>query len=398
MARRVEALVKAPLLVWARESAGFSVDEAALKAKVNSARLESWERGEARPTVPQLRKLAKVYKRPLSVFFLPEPPPQPEPIHDFRRLPDQEPPPTSPALRLEIRRAYRRRLIASELLHEQLARPPLVEIPRAALNEDPEYVGQVARNWLNVRLEDQFRWSGAYKPLNEWISAFEHRGILVFQTSKVPLKEMRGFSLSEPHLPVIVLNANDPPRGRVFSLLHEFTHLMLNLSGLCEPERVSWRARTQDESVEVFCNHAAGAALVPARDLLRQPSVEENRQRLEWDDETLSFLADLFTVSREVILRRMLILERTTHEFYEQKRAQFQEEYRRIAERREEEEEGEERRYPPYYRVIVRNVGRAFARLVVDAFERDRITPAEVSDYLGIKLKHLDDISAVVSR
>lgn len=80
----VEALVKPELLVWGRDSAGFSVDMAAKKINVKPEKLASWESGEARPTFAQLIKLAQVYKRPVAVFYLPTPPKNVAVLHDFR--------------------------------------------------------------------------------------------------------------------------------------------------------------------------------------------------------------------------------------------------------------------------------------------------------------------------
>ena len=50
--------------------------------------MKGWKAGggEAHPSIPQLKKLAGVYKRPLSVFFLPEPPSDFMALRDFRRL------------------------------------------------------------------------------------------------------------------------------------------------------------------------------------------------------------------------------------------------------------------------------------------------------------------------
>ncbi len=91
MAKRVEAMVQPELLVWARTSAGLSLDQAAKKVQVGPGRLESWESGKGRPTVrptvKQLRKLGNAYKRPIAVFYLPEPPKDFQPMKDFRRLP-----------------------------------------------------------------------------------------------------------------------------------------------------------------------------------------------------------------------------------------------------------------------------------------------------------------------
>src|SRR4051794_33466012 len=98
MTRTVEALIEPALLVWARRSSGVDIDTAAKRAGVEPARLESWEAGHTRPTIAQLRKLANLYKRPLAIFYLSEPPTDYLPLRDYRRLPDAEVGHLSPAL------------------------------------------------------------------------------------------------------------------------------------------------------------------------------------------------------------------------------------------------------------------------------------------------------------
>jgi transcriptional regulator with XRE-family HTH domain len=86
-ASRVYASPQTGLLAWARTSAGLSIEEAARKVGANAEKLSSWEDGESRPTIGQLRKLAHIYKRPIAVFYLPVPPEDPMPPKDYRRLP-----------------------------------------------------------------------------------------------------------------------------------------------------------------------------------------------------------------------------------------------------------------------------------------------------------------------
>ncbi len=198
---------------------------------------------------------------------------------------------------------------------------------------------------------------------------------------------MRGFSLNERRVPVIVLNAKDAPRGRVFTVMHEFTHLMLSQGGVCDPLRVGRHARTPDERVEIYCNRVAGAVLVPRDALLAHPLVAPFRGPREWSDPVLQRLADQFAVSREVVLRRLLILGRTTDDFYDRKRAEYLSRYQARAVRAREREG-----FAPLFRVVVRDNGRQYTRLVLDALDRERITLADVSDYLGVRLKHLDDL------
>lgn len=68
--------MKPALLVWARQRSGVAIEEAAAKLKIETALLRAWENPESeeRPTIPQVRKLGEIYKRPLAVFFLQETP------------------------------------------------------------------------------------------------------------------------------------------------------------------------------------------------------------------------------------------------------------------------------------------------------------------------------------
>jgi len=88
--KRIEATPTPSVLVWAREKAGLSVDSAAKKAGVKPEQLTGWETGTDRPSIPQLRKLATVYRRPLAAFYLPEAPTRFEVMHDFRRFSSKE--------------------------------------------------------------------------------------------------------------------------------------------------------------------------------------------------------------------------------------------------------------------------------------------------------------------
>ena len=88
------------MLEWGRTSAGLSVEEAARKVALSVDRLEAWESEDSQPTIKQLRKLANAYKRPLSVFYLPERPRDFQALRDFRRLPGQVAGRLSSAIRL----------------------------------------------------------------------------------------------------------------------------------------------------------------------------------------------------------------------------------------------------------------------------------------------------------
>ena len=387
---RIPAVIKPELLRWARESARLDVETAAKKAGVKREKLAEWEVGPLRPTLNQLRKLANVYKRPLAVFYLPEPPRTFDAMHDFRRLPGDAPVQTSPELQLEIRRSIQRREVALDLYEAVEGVMPAALSVAASISDNPEEIGVRVREFLGIDYEQQIGWQNDYQAFNYWRSALERVGILVFQASNVAVNEMRGFSISETYLPTVVVNIKDSPRGRVFTMLHEFVHLMLRKSGVCDLDE-GQRPQSEDQRVEIFCNHVAGAALVPRDKLLQENLVSHTVQLENWNNEDIKMLAQRYKVSRETMVRRLLIVGKTTEQFYRRKREEFRQEYETMM----PPQVGGFA--PPHLRALS-SAGPFFARLVVDSYNREQITSSDVSDYLEIRMKHLSRIEQELLR
>src|SRR5206468_13118221 len=232
MARGIPALVKPALLVWARERSGVAIEEAAAKLKIETALLRAWENpdSEERPTIAQVRKLGEIYKRPLAVFFLQEPPRDFDAQREFRRLPGVTPQNESPEMRVALRVALFRREAARDL-YEQLGEEIPVFDAKADPSEPFERVGARIRELLGIDWDTQLGWPTAYAALNAWRAAVENLGILVFQSGEMTVDEMRGISIPHGPLPVILLNSGDAPHGRIFTLLHESAHIILTNSG-----------------------------------------------------------------------------------------------------------------------------------------------------------------------
>ncbi|RMH16942.1 MAG: ImmA/IrrE family metallo-endopeptidase [Acidobacteria bacterium] len=390
--KRVYARVKPELLVWARESAGLSRDEAAKKVAVKPARLASWEAGERRPTIRQLRKLGSAYKRPIAVFYLPKPPRDFQAMRDFRRLPSDERGSESPALRLEIRRARYRRQVALELLAQLGEMPPPFSL-RGRLSDPAEALARRARAALGITHQQQVGWRTPHEALHAWRSAIEQLGVLVFQARGVAVEEMRGFALAEGLLPAIVVNIKDHPHARIFSMVHELTHLMLRRAGLCDLKEEGLTGAEKgpaDQRIEAFCNRVAGAVLMPREVLLREEPVLRAPPET-WGDDTLVKLAQRYRVSPEAMLIRLLALGKTTERFYRERRRQL----RRAYERRQQAET-KTTGGPPPDRVAVSTAGPAFVRLVLESFYREKITSADVADYLEVRLKWMPKIEKAV--
>lgn len=384
---RVEALVTAQVLLWARKTAGYSLQEAANRAHVKIEQLESWEQGEQRPSVSQLRKLAKLYKRPLAVFYLPEAPLTFKALHDYRKLPEQAVTVESPELRFEIRRAHERRQVALALYDELGETPPTFQM-QVSLASDPEHVANQIRDLLGITYAEQIKWKDAYEARSWWRDALERIGVLVFQATDVALSEMRGFSINEKPLPVLAVNSKDQVRGRIFTMLHEFTHLLLNEDSLCTLDETHKRTSVE-QRVEVFCNRVAGAALIPRYYLEMENEVSGKQHKSDWSNETIEALAKKYSVSREALLRRLLTLGYTTEAFYRKRREEFLQEYEELSQKAQSG-------FVQPDRAAINAAGPSFVRLVLSSYYQDKITAVDVSDFLNIRLKHLSNVERMV--
>jgi len=385
MTSKIEAPATPSVLQWARETLGFNLMEAAQKARVKHNLLASWESGEQKPTIAQLRRLSETYKRPLATFFLPAAPQDSRPPKDFRRLSETEPRPLSTCLRLEIRRCELRQSFVAESTNKPPAKLRKI-LSAATLNDSAEQVAQRIRAVLSVSMSQQKRWRAPNIAMRNWIDTVESAGFLVFQASRVDIAEMRGVSFYDTSAPAILLNSADSPHGRIFTLMHELCHLVLGNVGLCdysEPEELS----SPEKRTEVFCNQFAASLLVPIDVFTAHPSVNIAQHSFDWSDQELKSLSRDFSVSTEVILRRLLTIGRTSPSFYQAKRSDFLEGARQYRKSLQSDKGG-----PPWHRRVIASNGRRFTRMVLNAYDEEAITGSDVSEYLGTKLTHLPAI------
>lgn len=205
----------------------------------------------------------------------------------------------------------------------------------------------------------------------------------------LPIEDaIRGFSLADGKIPTIVLNIKDSMNGRIFSLFHEYAHLLLNESGICNMEE---RDNLQkDKEIEKFCNHFSAAFLVPKNDLLNHHLIKSIKQYSKISDELLENTANDFKVSREVVLLRLIAFGLFPQDLYKQKHEEWEG-------KRKEIPEG-----PRIYKIsqpkkCIRENGIPFVSLVMEAHNKGNITYRDVSDYLGVRTKHLSKIEQLIS-
>jgi Zn-dependent peptidase ImmA (M78 family) len=391
MTRSLPAFVEPSVLRWARRSIDLTEVAAARKIGVDDDRVAAWESGDARPSVSQLRKAADVYKRPLAVFFLPEPPLDFDTLRDFRRLAGSDAGAWSPALHDDYRRAHDQREAALELAELEETEPPTDWRLEPLPTSDNAIAAEARALLLNLGpLNLPTSGDQPYAHLNAWVAALETAGVMVMATAggRVPLAEMRAFSLYFDPLPVIVVNGKDSPRGRLFSLMHEYSHLLLHTEGLCDTI-TDRRATSPDRQLEARCNALAAAMLLPAADVLAHPLVRQHHSDgTPWDYADLRKAAAPFGVSAEAFLRRLLTLGRVTETFYSQMREDFLEAYRR-------DEERERSSGGNANRNTVRDLGKGYVRQVTDAHSRRVIDTYTAASFLNVRAERIPKLAAL---
>ena len=245
-----------------------------------------------------------------------------------------------------------------------------------------------------MTLAQQAGWRDPGRALNAWLDAISRLDVLVLQAQSIAVQEMRGFSISTDRLPVVVLNGGDFPRGRIFTLLHEFAHVLLHADGVCDalPRR---HARGPTDEIEIFCNQVAAATLMPldafrAEVLLQHPPADGR-----WGEDTISGLSEKYSTSREAVVRRLYSIGLADWEFLREKEAEYRAAYTAFREaQKRKRQEAERSGGPSYYRMKVRDLGRGFIESALDAYYRRAITGSDLSEYLEIKLNGLPKLEA----
>ena len=388
----VRAKINPELLLWARETVGYDLGDAAKKMNISSTRLESWEKGELIPTFKQLLKASDVYKRPVGVFYFTEPPKEEIIKKDFRKLHIDADTTLTPNVNLEIRRARYRRKITLEL-GEYLGLNFRTKLGGISIEDDLEIAAGEYRELLGVSISTQKQWGSNSMALREWKISLENIRILVFQnTLSIDLHEMRGIALFEKILPIIIINAQDSIRGRVFTLFHEFAHLLLSNHPTyknLKPDNKSVHFK-----IEFFCNQFAAAFLLPKEDFLNEPLVVSCIESGDWSIEKLHKISRKYSVSMEVVLRRAFGLKLFSKKQFEKSYADLQKEYLKQLEVKKQKQGGGA---PPYYYMLLARNGYLFSRVVVQAFNENKISLLDASQYLHSKTNQVENIQKVLS-
>ncbi|HWP30686.1 MAG TPA: ImmA/IrrE family metallo-endopeptidase [Fimbriimonadales bacterium] len=385
------------ILKWARTSLHLTerdvVNHFLRKSKqkfgVDLAFLKDIESNEREIRFTLLQELARLYKRPLSVFFLTKPPVELPPPKDRRTMESGVHRRMSSEAVLVLRRArfvQEAFIELSEELNWNLSLP----FKRMSLSDNPKELAGYFRRKFDFSFEIQKDKIRNYRELFSTIRAkLEEVNVYTIKAS-FPIEDARAFSLADklPHL--IVINNKDggyfgyAPKS--FSLVHEFAHILLREGALCN------NFVQPHQEVEKYCNEFAASFLVPDTEFIEVSPVSISNFDKKKVEEYIEKLQKIFKVSKEVLLRKYLTLGFIDDAFYKKKISEWRERY-------EQREQNDVDKFLPIMttaRRALNNNSRRFAELVLYAKRLGKITLDKAADYLGISIKSLPEVEALL--
>jgi Zn-dependent peptidase ImmA (M78 family) len=258
-------------------------------------------------------------------------------------------------------------------------------VPRTRVNDDPEDQAAKIRRLLGVTFNEQLSWKDEYVAWKQWRAAVEALGVLVLQQT-MPVREVRGFSLNSGGVPTVVVSSADAVVARLFTLFHEFGHVMLNSAGMCLPDPT---VESPTSDVEPFCNRFSGALLLPF-DLLSTETGLTALDEIPDDSEVerrIMRAAKSYKVSRFVVLFRLLMAHRISRS-----------RVRGLIQRWSREAPGDRRggAQPPASRTL-NQYGARFVALVLEAQARNVISTSDAADYLSLRVRHFTNLERLVT-
>lgn len=371
MAEVKEGLPITPALVkWARERAGYSMEDACRVFK----KIAAWETGEALPTYGQIEQMAEKFKTPVAVFFFPEPPAVPPIQQSFRTLTAEDFSAIPRTVRLLLRRAQAMQINLAELndgtnqAPRQITRD-LQFSPNSSLDE----IAAEVRAYLGVTIQEQASWKSVDEALEAWREIFAVRaGVHVFKDA-FHAPNYFGFCLYDNEFPIIYINNSSAKSRQIFTLFHELGHLLFHTSGIdiLDDPFLDHLSGVEQE-IERICNGLAAQVLVP------EGVLDKMLNGLAIGRETATQLAEYFSVSREVIYRKFL--DRGLIDAGE---------YEAAATTWAAQMKPKESASGNYYNSHRAYLGQRYIDLAFSRYYQQRFDRAQLADYLNLKPKNL---------
>jgi len=377
MAKSVKVEVDLKVFKWLRLSAGWSIQDIAKRLKTSVAVVGKIESGERNPTFRQLNILSSAYRRPVAAFLLSKPKEEKPIPKDYRMLPGKKDVFDKKTI-LVLRKARDLQEIGREL-SKNIDYQTKPKIERVNVSINPKELGGKYREKFDLTEEKQKSFKTPYKFFNYLRDTLEDMNILVFQFS-MPVEDARGFVFVDEFPNTIVINTKDTIEARIFSLMHEFGHILLGESVIDFPDLME----TRKNEFENWCDEFASSLLLPEN--ISKPVFDSNRSVLT-DTKTLKTLSRSYKLSKAMLLVNMRKLQYITKNEYEDVLNRYKPKDKKKIKKGEKQGGG-----LPSDKRCLSQIGTKFVSIVANNYDSRLITYTDALNYLSIKSKSFDKV------
>lgn len=390
----IYARINKNTLKYIREKKAVSFDYIEKITKFSQEKISAWENEDLKkfPTINQAKSIAKCYHIPfaglymnaedINIKHLPK-------LHNLRTMPDAVI--DNSALNLAIADVMEARELLIESKKSLKEIIPMFLISGIETNDINQWAKMI-RNTIGLTSQVQYKCSSARQLYLFVRNAVEEKGAFVHCFIGVKPEVVRGFAIYDDVFPVIGLNNEDRYPAKTFSIIHELVHLVKRSSAVCNEMQNS--SSTQAE--EVFCNAVAGEVLVPTANLLKQVGscVPD-----EIDFNLIESLANKFSVSKEVVCRRLLDTGKIPKSRFSALSAEIQTRF-----------ESEREKQKTFRKITGKGIPRNISREAIDqnssalcrsyyrGFREGYFDKQDVARYLRVKQDHVDKFMMEASK
>lgn len=385
-----KAYITPNVLKWARESSRMSEETAAAKVSVTEDKLKEWELGSSQPTIKQAQTLAKSYKRPFALFFLPEVPRDFQPLQDYRKKGAKALTTSSIFIIREIQQ--KQNWISDVFVENKENKLPYVG--RFSFKDNPVTVANDILKTLGI---NPLRYN-TDNPIREWIYAAESKGIFISRSSfihsrlKLDSEELQGFAISDAYAPFVFVNSEDWNAPQLFTLVHELAHVWIAETGISNDVEPEIKNKDKFHPVELFCNQVAANALIPHELISNLDSnIYQNAREVFKVAKTIGVSSFAFLVRA---FNMNIISDTTYQKLKREAEIDFSAFLKKEAEKKAKQKDKNKPGGPNYYLLQLNRNSRLFTQTILDAFHGGFIEPTVASNLLNVQVNKFRKLEA----
>ncbi len=372
-------IVNFDILKWARLNCGKTIEEVARQMGKSTEIIENWENGTEKLTYAQLEKLAyQVYKRPSAIFFFPSPPEEVDLIKEFRTLPEYEQNNLQFDTRFAIRKAKVLQISLSELND---GKNPFSKCIFKEFDFSNNYyeLAKNIRHYLEIDINEQKSLINPEAAFKYWRNAIENVGIYIFKRA-FKQRDICGFSLIDEEFPIIYVNNKNTFTRQIFTLFHELAHILYKVPGVTKSSnKYIKNLDSVHKDIESCCNSFAAEFLVPDEDFNK--IFDGNIA-----DDSISNLSDIYKVSREVILRKILDIGLISYQYYEMKAEEWSSQKRKVT-----------GKGGNYYLTQIAYLGENYLNLAFSNYYKGKCSLDQLAEYFSMKVTSITKLEDYLS-